>query len=84
MHHNRVALTCEGQQRIEFRSLSILAGRLISEHLVCYNMFKLPFWVLIVTAYPDIADTFTVQNTSMLESVRKKSITCLNMCQEIL
>lgn len=61
VHYHSVALAHEGQQRIQFRPLGVLARRFIGEYLVHPNLFELAFRVLVEAADPDIADTLTVQ-----------------------
>jgi hypothetical protein len=61
VHHHGVALAHEGQQRIQFRPLGVLARRFVGEYLVHLNLFKLAFRVLVEAADPDIADSLTIQ-----------------------
>jgi len=82
VHHHGVAFAHEGQQRIEFRPLGVLARRLVGEHPADFDMLQLPFRVLVEAADPDIADALTLQGASKCENVRKKSMTFRRRCQE--
>ena len=56
-----VALAHEAQQRVELRSLGVLARRLIGEYLVYLGVFQLACRVLVEAADPDVADALTGQ-----------------------
>ena len=57
VHHDRVTLTNERQQRLQLRPMRVLARRHVDEravHLV--EVLKLPVRVLIETAHPQVTD----------------------------
>jgi hypothetical protein len=85
VHHHGVAFAHEGQQRIEFGPLGVLARRLVGEHRdPPSTCFQLPFRVLVEAADPDVTDALTLQDIlQMHESVRKKSMTFDAACQSI-
>jgi hypothetical protein len=49
------------KQRLQLRPLCVLAGRLVREHAIHFELFELPIRVLVETAYPDVSDTLTLQ-----------------------
>ena len=67
----------------EFRSLCILARRLVGKQPVQLDILKLPFRILIKSADPDVSYAMTLQDASKAKSVRKKSMTYRGNCQEI-
>jgi hypothetical protein len=64
MHHDRVTIAHEGEQRFQFGPVSVLARRFVREYPGHLDVFQLPFRVLIETANPDIPDALTVQTKS--------------------
>jgi hypothetical protein len=56
VHHDRVTLTDERQQRLQLRPMHVLARRQVDERAVHLEVLKLPVRVLIETAHPQVTD----------------------------
>ncbi len=67
VHHHRVALADEAQQRFELGALGVLAGCLVGEHLAHLGLFQLAFRVLVEAADPDVADAVPLHDVSLVE-----------------
>jgi len=67
VHHHRVALAHESQQRFQLRALSVLARCRVGEHASDLDVLQLAFRVLVEAADPDVADALTVQGPSFTE-----------------
>ncbi len=81
VHHHRISFAHEGQQRVKFWALGVLARCLVGEYLSDFDLFQLPLRVLVEAADPDVADTLTLQDAPKQKSVRNKSMTLRSLCQ---
>ena len=61
VHHHRVALTGEGEQPFQFRTLRVLTRSLVGKEPIDLDLLELAFRVLVEAAHPDVADELTVQ-----------------------
>ena len=64
VNDHRIAGAGERGQRLQLRTLGILAGSLVGERAIHRDVLKLPFGILVVRAYAHVADALAGHRSS--------------------